>query len=106
MVANEMNRASGLMADSDRTRLRGCYERALALTDLTIRVNPRPALRRELLRWRDLVARLFISEPPDRAAHDAALRVLLLLNPAASRQIPFLSAARGVARPSAGPITP
>ena len=37
MIANEMNRASKLLAPQDRERLRGSYERILALANLTIR---------------------------------------------------------------------
>jgi len=39
MIANEMNRASKLLGPRDHDRLRGSYERVLALTDLTIQVN-------------------------------------------------------------------
>ena len=77
MIANEMNRASKLMAPADRDRLLGCYARALQLADLTVEVQPRRALRRELLRWRDLIAQLYAAPAPDPAAHQAALRCLL-----------------------------
>jgi len=36
MIANEMNRASKLFGAEDRDLLKGCYERVLRLTDLTI----------------------------------------------------------------------
>ncbi|MCP4589732.1 MAG: hypothetical protein GY842_03215 [bacterium] len=90
MIANEMNRASKLLAAGDNERLVRCYQRVLNLLDLTVAVNTRSSLRRELLRWRDLVAQLYVS--PDRAlaAHRAAFRCLLLFTPAASRQIPHL----------------
>ena len=53
MIANEMNRASKLLGPSDADRLRNGYERVLALVDLTVQVNPRRSLRRELLRQRE-----------------------------------------------------
>ena len=87
MIANEMNRASKLRAPSDRDRLLGSYARALQLTDLTVAVQPGRALRRELLRWRDLVAQLYIVPTPDPAAHEAALRCLLRFTPVAARQL-------------------
>ncbi len=92
MIANEMHRASKLFAAADRERLRGSYERVLRLVDLTVEVRERPGLRRELLRWRDLAAALYIDPDPDPAAHAAALRALLLLSPVAARQIPFIRA--------------
>ncbi len=86
MVANEMNRAgSSLEPEYERSR-RLAYERVLALTDLTIGVTGRRGLRRELLRWRDLVAALFCGEA-DPAAHAAAFRVLLMLSPAGRAQL-------------------
>ena len=90
MIGNEMNRGMRLMRPDDRDRLTTCYERILRLTDLTVEVNPRPALRRELLRWRDLIAELYIRPTSDLADHTAAFRALLLFTPAAAQQIPFV----------------
>jgi hypothetical protein len=90
MIANELHRGSKLMApDRDHSR-RLSYERSLNLTDLTIGVTTRRGLRRELLRWRDLVARLYIG-PPDPPRHAAALRSLLLLSPAGVAQLRALA---------------
>lgn len=90
MIGNEMNRASKLMAPGDGERLRNAYERALRLTDLTIQSNEKRTLRRELLRWRDLLAALYVTARPDPEAHAAAFRCLLRFTPEASRQIPFV----------------
>ena len=90
MIANEMNRAAKLFAVEDRGRLRHCYERILRLVDLTVETRTRRGLRRELLRWRDLVADLYQSPHPDHEQHRAAFRALLLLHPVAARQIPFV----------------
>ena len=87
MIANEMNRAGKLMGEADRVRLSNAYERALALVDLTVQVQARRGLRRELLRWRDLVAELFVTPEPQPAAHAAAFRALLQLTPEAARQL-------------------
>lgn len=89
MIANEMNRASGLFSDpADRGRLAHCYERVLRLTDLTMQVQPSRTLRRELLLWRDLAAEIYLE--PDAARHRALFRALLLLTPECARQIPYV----------------
>jgi hypothetical protein len=93
MIANEMNRASKLLRPEDRERLRGSYERVLALTDLTVQVDESRSLRRELLRWRDLVAEQYIAPHPDPRAHAAAFRALLQLHPEAWRQLPYVTGA-------------
>ncbi len=90
MIGNEMNRAAKFLAPSDGERLRACYERILTLVDLTVQVQDRPSRRRELLRWRDLVAGMLIADRPDREAHAEAFRCLLRFTPVASAQIPFV----------------
>lgn len=90
MIGNEMNRASRWMRPEDWSHLELCYERVLRLVDLTVEVNSRPTLRRELLRWRDIIAELYVQSEPDSSAHKAAFRTLLLFTPAAAQQIPLL----------------
>ena len=91
MIANEMNRASKLFGAEDRERLRNGYERVLRLTDLTVAVQPRKNFRRELLRWRDLIAALYISPDPSPAEHRDAFRVLLQFTPVAAAQIQYVA---------------
>ena len=93
MVANEMHRA-GKLAPTDADGRRRAYERVLRLVDLTVQVQARPAFRREFLRWRDLIAELYLRADPDPAAHRAALRALLLLTPRSARQVPLLAVDR------------
>ncbi len=90
MIGNEMNRARKQVGSGDPSRLKSSYERALRLADLTIQVNPRRSLRRELLRWRDVLAELYIAEKPTVQQHDEAFRCLLRFTPAASQQIAYL----------------
>lgn len=90
MIGNEMNRASRLMGEEDRQSRTLSYERVLRLTDLTVEVNPRPTLRRELLRWRDLVAEMYIRPEAAPVEHAAAFRCLLLFTPTAAQQIPYV----------------
>ncbi len=90
MIGNEMNRGRKQVGVEDPSRLRNCYERVLRLVDLTIQVNPRYALRRELLRWRRVIAELYLAEQATAREHDAAFRCLLRFTPVASQQIPYL----------------
>ncbi len=92
MIANEMNRASALVLSGDIDRVKNCYERVLQLTDLTVRAQTKSSLRWELLRWRDLIAELYMEETTRPDEHRQAFRCLLYFTPEASRQIPYLSA--------------
>jgi hypothetical protein len=90
MIGNEMNRAKRLIELKDLSGLSLAYERVLRLVDLTVEVQRRSTLRRELLRWRDLIAELYVSPEPSAMDHAAAFRCLLLFTPAAAQQIPFV----------------
>ena len=90
MIGNEMNRAKRSIELGDATALKGSYERVLRLVDLTVQVQKRYSLRRELLRWRDLVAEMYIQPEPEPLQHAAVFRILLQLTPEAARQIPFV----------------
>ena len=94
MIANEMNRAAKLFDPANQMRLRNAYERILQLTDLTIRAQSSFGFRRELLRWRDLIATQYVTDAPCSASHREAFRVLLRFTPEASRQIAQLAATR------------
>jgi hypothetical protein len=89
-IGVEMQRARSSFAPQDRASLHASYERSLRLVDLTVQVNAIPHLRRELLRWRGVIAGLYLRDEPDKLLHEQALRVLLELHPEASKQIPFL----------------
>jgi len=104
MIGNEMNRAAKLMDPTAWSSLSACYERVLALVDLTVQVQDLPSRRRELLRWRDLIAGLYVAGMPDARAHAAAFRCLLRFTPASSAQIPFVLG--GPAAPGAGTPAP
>jgi hypothetical protein len=89
-VAAEMFRATRWVTLGRSELARSGYERVLRLVDLTVEVQPSPTLRRELLRWRDLVAELYVADELDARRHREALRVLLQLHPATAAQIPAL----------------
>lgn len=90
MIGNEMNRGAKLLSPEDWSGLQRAYERVLRLVDLTVEVQPRRGLRRELLRWRDLIADLYIQQGPEPESHKSASKALLLMTPESSRQIPLL----------------
>ena len=90
MIGNEMNRAQRSIELGDLKSLSLSYERVLRLVDLTVEVQRRPTLRRELLLWRGLIAELYIRTEPSTSDHDAAFRVLLQFTPVAAQQIPFV----------------
>lgn len=90
MIGNEMNRGLRLAESGRAGSLRHSYERVLRLADLTAGLDLRSSLRRELLRWRGLVAELFLSEDVDPGRHEGVFRLLLQLRPMPSRQIPLL----------------
>lgn len=90
MIANEMNRAARLDGAADAPSLHRCYERVLRLVDLTVETNSSRSLRRELLRWRDLIAELYQAPAPDPKRHRVAFRALLLLSPATYEQMRFV----------------
>jgi hypothetical protein len=89
-VGNEMNRASALLAAEAIDRARGCYERVLELTDLSVAAADSRARRKELLRWRDLVAAEYAAPAPDPDAHRQAFRALLQMTPESAKQVPLL----------------
>lgn len=86
MIANELHRARKLMDADDDSRRRNSYERVLYLTDLTIGAQQGHSLRRELLRFRDLAAGLYLESSPGAEPQADLLRALLLLTPESARQ--------------------
>lgn len=94
MIGNEMNRGRKQVGSEDSSRLKNCFERILRLVDLTIQVNAGYTLRRELPRWRDVIAELYIADETTAQEYDAAFRCLLRFTAVASQQIPYLLPAR------------
>jgi hypothetical protein len=89
-IGAEMQRALKFLRVERLVQLRACYERALGLVDLTVQANPDPHLRRELLRWRGVVAELYLGSESNPIVHRQALRVLLCLHPESAKQIAVL----------------
>lgn len=79
MIANELHRARKLDRPDDGSRRRHAYERVLYLTDLTVDAQAGYGLRRELLRFRELAARMYLDPAPGPREQADLLRALLLL---------------------------
>ncbi len=92
MIGNEMNRGLFQLERSAWDSARGSYERVLNLVDLTVALPLARSRRRELLRWRDLVAALYLDSTPAVDAHVEAFRCLLRLTAESSRQVAELPA--------------
>lgn len=90
MIANEMHRTARLIQLGVWDRVQPGLERVLQLTDLTISCVRSPTRRRELLRWRDLAAHLYLQEQPDADEHERAFRCLLQFTPVAFQQTALL----------------
>ena len=69
-----------------------CYERVLRLVDLTVEVQSGRSLRKELLRWRELIAGMYIEPEPDPENHREAFQCLLLMTPESAEQIQYVCA--------------
>lgn len=91
MISNELSRAGNWMGPGDSTLRRDAYARALVLADLTAAGNHRLAFRRELLRWRELLAQLYLDEEPRPERNRELLRALLGFTFETSRQIPHIA---------------
>jgi hypothetical protein len=89
MIANEMSRATKSLELGETESLRASYERALRLVELTAAGSMRLTFRRELLRWRGLLAELYL-DPGNGEQHTLALASLLLFSPVTASQRPFL----------------
>jgi hypothetical protein len=89
-IGAEMQRALKFLRTERSLERRACYERAMALVDLTVQVQPNAGLRRELLRWRGVIAELYLRPEPVPGTHRQALRVLLRLHPESAKQVAVL----------------
>lgn len=87
MIGNEMNRGSRL---EEPESLRRCYERVLRLTDLTAQAAERPTFRREILRWRDGIAELYLAARRNPDQHRLLFQHLLLMTKESAQQRPYV----------------
>lgn len=80
MIANELNRAKNWIEREDFEEVSNCYERAFELLDLTISTAGAGNLRRELLRFREILALHYAYKQNDADVNQTLFNVLLTLN--------------------------
>ena len=81
MIANELNRAQNALGKGDTENAIHAWERAFELTDLTVEDRKNHRLRKELLRFRELLGETFISH--DETVNQVLMKGLIALDPAA-----------------------
>lgn len=80
MIANELNRAKNWIIKNDPQEVKNCYERAFELIDLTAAVSTNRNLLKELLRFREIFAKLYLEKRVNGEMNRKLFDVLLLLN--------------------------
>ena len=81
MIANELNRLlNGIKNNQDTEELTSCIERLFELIDLTINCQPY-RYKKELLRFRDLIAEQYLNNPKNQKEISGLYKILLLMNP-------------------------
>ncbi|MBI5682133.1 MAG: hypothetical protein HZC45_03035 [Deltaproteobacteria bacterium] len=80
MIANELNRAGNWIEKGDFVEVRYCYERAFELLYLTIATLSRKNKLRELVRFKETLAGLYIKKIPIIKENLSLLNVLVSLD--------------------------
>lgn len=79
-IASELQRAKNMLAKDDCLEAKNAYERAFELLDLTISLVRSHSERYELLRFREMMAHLYLDEPDNLDLLGKLLNVLLSLD--------------------------
>ena len=80
MVANELHRANKWIEKRDFSEVKLCYERAFELLYLTIEVLRERRKLKELLRFKEALALLYIKKRPLLSENKSLEKVLILLD--------------------------
>lgn len=84
MIANELNRAKNWIDKKSIGEVNSCYERALELTDLTTADSKwQGNARREIRRFREVLAALYLDSEKDAVLNTRLYRLLLQTVPEA-----------------------
>jgi hypothetical protein len=78
MISNELNRAANCLKNNHPEDAEKCYERAIELTDLTVEDLRWEKQLKEFLRFREVLAELFLTK--NFKVNEQMLSVLLLFN--------------------------
>jgi hypothetical protein len=85
MIASELNRAGHWIERADAESMARCDERAFELIDLSVQDPKWGKGRRELMRFRELLAERYLNQRLDGAANRALLEALLKMDPEAEK---------------------
>jgi hypothetical protein len=81
MIANELNRANNWIKNNDPVETRNCYDRAFELLYLTIgNLTARTKLK-ELVRFKEMLAKNYSAENVSLQDNTALLKVLITFDP-------------------------
>lgn len=87
MISNELNRAKNFIAAGNVEAVNMCYERAFEITDLTSSDSKWKGKRRELRRFRELLAEQYVASTKDAHINQLLFLGLLRLSPEAYRTL-------------------
>ncbi len=87
MIANELQRAKNFIAKKQYEACSLCYERAFELTDMTCADIRWRGKLKELRRFRELLAQLYVSDKKDERKNDLLYMGLLRLSSEAYRTL-------------------
>ena len=80
MIANEMNRAGNLIEKNMITEVKNCYERAFELIDLTTADLKWKGRLKELRRFRELLAVLYLEKEKKAETNEKLKNALIKMN--------------------------
>jgi len=80
MIANELNRAGSWLEKNDIAEAKRNYERAFELIYLTILFQKSSSRLKELLRFKELLAELYVDDAPAFEQNAALLNVLIMFD--------------------------
>jgi len=91
MIANEMNRASKWMAVDQLELRRSAYRQVLLLADLCSDVERGRGVLKELRRFRECIAGLWLDDAPRAEEHGELFYALLTFTPETLAQMPYVT---------------
>jgi hypothetical protein len=78
-IASELNRAGNWIRNNDVAKVNLCYERAFELVDLTVCDSKWRGRIREMLRFREMLAELYLKNDKDCRLNDLLFKTLVNL---------------------------
>ncbi len=78
-IAGELNRAGNWIKNNDAAKVNLCYERAFELIDLTVCDSKWRGRTREMLRFREMLAELYMKDDKDYGFNELLFKTLVNL---------------------------